>query len=63
MKKNIVLIIRDGWGINQKQEYNAVFNANTPNVDLFLKKYPNSILAYIATVSLAIGAIFGTGLL
>ncbi len=44
MRKNIVLIIRDGWGINPNPEHNAVANANTPNVDLFLKKYPNTVL-------------------
>ena len=44
MRKNIVLIIRDGWGINPNYDYNAVANANTPNMDLFLKKYPNTVL-------------------
>ena len=44
MKKNIVLIIRDGWGINPKKEYNAVKNANTPNMDQFLNKYPNTVI-------------------
>lgn len=44
MKKNIVLIIRDGWGINPNTEYNAVKNANTPNINLFLEKYPNTVL-------------------
>ncbi len=44
MGKNIVLIIRDGWGINPRPEYNAVANAKTPNMDLFLKKYPQTVL-------------------
>ena len=44
MKKNVVLIIRDGWGINPNPEYNAVANAKTPNMDLFLKKYPHTVL-------------------
>lgn len=44
MKKNIVLIIRDGWGINPNPVYNAVANANTPNMDLFLSQYPNTVL-------------------
>ncbi|MDI6736304.1 MAG: 2,3-bisphosphoglycerate-independent phosphoglycerate mutase [bacterium] len=43
-QKNIVLIIRDGWGINPNPEYNAVANAKTPNMDLFLKKYPYTVL-------------------
>jgi 2,3-bisphosphoglycerate-independent phosphoglycerate mutase len=44
LKKNIVLIIRDGWGINPNPKYNAIINANTPNMDIFLKMYPNTIL-------------------
>ncbi|MBL7117671.1 MAG: 2,3-bisphosphoglycerate-independent phosphoglycerate mutase [Candidatus Syntrophoarchaeum sp.] len=44
MKKNVVLIIRDGWGINANREYNAVINANTSNMDSFFKKYPHTIL-------------------
>ena len=44
VKKSVVLIIRDGWGINPNPEYNAVANANTPNTDLLLKKYPNTVL-------------------
>ncbi|MFX0094958.1 MAG: hypothetical protein ACFFBD_24700, partial [Candidatus Hodarchaeota archaeon] len=35
MKKNIVLIIRDGWGINPNPKFNAVTTANTPNIDSF----------------------------
>ncbi len=44
IRKNIVLIIRDGWGINHNPRYNAVINANTPNADMLLKKYPHTIL-------------------
>jgi 2,3-bisphosphoglycerate-independent phosphoglycerate mutase len=44
MQKSIVLIIRDGWGINPNPDHNAVANAHTPNTDLFLKQYPNTIL-------------------
>ena len=44
MQKSIVLIIRDGWGINQNPDHNAVANAHTPNTDSLLKKYPNTIL-------------------
>ncbi len=44
IRKNIVLIIRDGWGINHNPEYNAVMNANTPNADMLLKRYPYAIL-------------------
>lgn len=42
--KNVVLIIRDGWGINPNPHYNAIFEAKTPNADAFLEKYPHSIL-------------------
>ncbi|MBU2462025.1 2,3-bisphosphoglycerate-independent phosphoglycerate mutase, partial [bacterium] len=44
MKNKIILIIRDGWGINPDPEYNAVANANIPNMDSFLKKYPSTVL-------------------
>lgn len=44
MKEPIVLIIRDGWGVNKNKEYNAVSSANTPNVSEYLAKYPNTIL-------------------
>ncbi len=44
MQKSIVLIIRDGWGINPNSDHNAIKNANTPNTDSILKKYPNTIL-------------------
>ena len=44
MRRNIILVIRDGWRMNPNPEYNAVKNANTPNTNLFLEKYPNTIL-------------------
>ena len=44
MQKSIVLIIRDGWGINPNPDHNAVKNAHTPNTDSLLKKYPNTVL-------------------
>lgn len=44
MQKSVILIIRDGWGINSNPDHNAVKNAHTPNIDSFLKKYPNTIL-------------------
>jgi 2,3-bisphosphoglycerate-independent phosphoglycerate mutase len=45
MKRSIVLVIRDGWGINPNADHNAVANANTPNVNSLLEKYPNNVLA------------------
>ncbi len=42
--KNVALIIRDGWGINNDDKYNAIKNAKTPNIDAMLQKYPNTVL-------------------
>lgn len=36
----VCIIVRDGWGYNEKTEGNAVAAANTPNVDAFKEKYP-----------------------
>ncbi len=44
MKKSIVLIIRDGWGVNPNPDQNAIANAHTPNTDSLLNKYPSTIL-------------------
>ena len=44
MKKPVALIIRDGWGLNDKKEGNAVLAANTPNMDTYKKTYPWTIL-------------------
>jgi 2,3-bisphosphoglycerate-independent phosphoglycerate mutase len=41
----VVLIIRDGWGINPEVEGNAVKAANTPNIDKYLANYPWATLA------------------
>ncbi|MDR4503943.1 MAG: 2,3-bisphosphoglycerate-independent phosphoglycerate mutase [Candidatus Scalindua sp.] len=45
MQQSIVLIIRDGWGVNPNPEFNAVMNAHTPKTDDLLKKYPNILLS------------------
>ena len=39
-KKPTVLMILDGFGINDKVEGNAVKQANTPVIDAMVKKYP-----------------------
>ncbi|MCP5002621.1 MAG: 2,3-bisphosphoglycerate-independent phosphoglycerate mutase [Planctomycetes bacterium] len=44
MQKSIVLIIRDGWGVNNNPEFNAVKGAHTPNTDALLDKYPHTLL-------------------
>ncbi|MCL7414596.1 MAG: 2,3-bisphosphoglycerate-independent phosphoglycerate mutase [ANME-2 cluster archaeon] len=42
--KPIVLVILDGWGINQRAEGNAVALAHTPVMDRLLSEYPNTTL-------------------
>ncbi|MBQ4646903.1 MAG: 2,3-bisphosphoglycerate-independent phosphoglycerate mutase [Candidatus Gastranaerophilales bacterium] len=39
-KKRALLCILDGWGISNDQKHNAVFSANTPNFDRFVKEMP-----------------------
>ena len=39
-KKPTVLMILDGFGLNDKTEGNAVAQANTPNIDALMKEYP-----------------------
>lgn len=41
----VVLIIRDGWGINPRREGNAVFAAQTPVIDRLKERYPWTRLA------------------
>jgi 2,3-bisphosphoglycerate-independent phosphoglycerate mutase len=41
----VVLIIRDGWGINPRDDGNAVFAAQTPVIDRLKARYPWSRLA------------------
>lgn len=52
MKKSVMLIIRDGWGINKNIHYNAVYKANTPFTDYLKKTYP---WIPIKTSGLAVG--------
>ena len=40
MKKPTVLMILDGYGINEKKEHNAVAMANTPVMDKLMAEYP-----------------------
>ena len=39
-KKPTVLMILDGFGLNDKEQANAVFEANTPNIDGLMRDYP-----------------------
>lgn len=43
-KKPVALIILDGWGLNPKDEGNAIAQASTPNWEGLREKYPNTIL-------------------
>lgn len=40
----LILIICDGMGYSPKKEFNAVYMADTPNLDSFYEKYPHILL-------------------
>lgn len=42
--KLVALIILDGFGINEKEQGNAIKAANKPNIDKLFKNYTNTIL-------------------
>jgi 2,3-bisphosphoglycerate-independent phosphoglycerate mutase len=42
--KKIVLVVMDGVGITEEKFGNAVLNANTPNLDLLMEKYPHTLI-------------------
>ncbi|MBT3209479.1 MAG: 2,3-bisphosphoglycerate-independent phosphoglycerate mutase [Bacteroidetes bacterium] len=44
LKNRVLLMILDGWGIGDKSKSDAIFQANTPNMDFLKEKYPNSQL-------------------
>ena len=41
----VAIIIRDGWGLNPREQGNAVFAAQTPNIDRYRTRYPWTRLA------------------
>jgi 2,3-bisphosphoglycerate-independent phosphoglycerate mutase len=41
----VALIIRDGWGLNERADGNAVFAAQTPHMDRYRARYPWTRLA------------------
>ena len=43
-KKPVMLMILDGFGINENTDGNAVKLAKTPNIDKLMKKYPSTIM-------------------
>ena len=44
MKKNFMLMILDGFGLNQETYGNAIDKASTPNLDRIFSIYPNTSL-------------------
>lgn len=52
MKKPLMLMILDGWGINPNPAHNAVALANTPNLNRMLADYPH---VPIRTSGMAVG--------
>lgn len=42
--KLVTLIILDGYGINPKEQGNAIRAAYKPNIDRFMKEYPNTVI-------------------
>ncbi len=42
--KLLMLVILDGYGLNEMDEGNAVKAANTPNMDKFMKECPNTFI-------------------
>jgi len=52
MKKPLVLMILDGWGINPASEHNAVALAHAPNLATLLADYPH---VQIRTSGMAVG--------
>jgi 2,3-bisphosphoglycerate-independent phosphoglycerate mutase len=44
MNKKVILMILDGWGVTQDPKVSAVAQANTPNFDSLIQKYPHAQL-------------------
>lgn len=40
----VVLIVRDGWGYSENKKGNAIANANVPNHNMYIEKYPTTLL-------------------
>ena len=56
-KKLTMLMILDGYGMNEQEKGNAVLLAKTPNLDRLMKQNPNTI---IHTSGLDVGLPDGT---
>lgn len=44
MKKPVILVIMDGYGIRNEKHGNAIAKANKPNLDNFFAKYPSTLI-------------------
>ncbi|MBT7461919.1 MAG: 2,3-bisphosphoglycerate-independent phosphoglycerate mutase, partial [Waddliaceae bacterium] len=44
MTRPVCIIVRDGWGVSENIEGNAIAAANTPNIDGYKEKYPWTLL-------------------
>jgi len=44
MNKKVLLMILDGWGIGKKDKTNAIYEGETPCIDLLCKTYPHAQL-------------------
>ena len=44
-KKQVVLIVLDGWGYREEKEHNAIAEAKTPFFDSLWRDYPHSLLS------------------
>ncbi len=43
-QKPLMLVILDGWGYRQEEEYNAISHAETPTFDFLFSHYPHTLL-------------------
>lgn len=43
-RRKTILLILDGFGVNPSKKNNAVYEANTPNLDEYFSKYPHTTL-------------------
>ncbi len=44
MKNKVVMVVMDGVGYSEDDHGNAVKNANTPNLDMLMEKYPHTLI-------------------
>ena len=44
LRRKAILIILDGFGVNPSKKYNAVYEADTPNLDSYFGRYPHTTL-------------------